>query len=70
MVDFESILNEKQKQIKEEFLSSRSKPFIYLEECACGTRDYHYEITPSGTGDSVYLICGDERIWLDDGLVA
>lgn len=69
-MNFESTLNDKQKAIKKKFLSSRSKPHVFIEEDCCGTADYHYEIHPSGIGDTVYLVCNGERTWLDDGLDA
>jgi hypothetical protein len=69
-VSFESTLNEKQRGIMKKFLSSRSRPDIYLEEDCCGSRDYHFEIRPSGIGDDVHLVCKGERVWLDDGLEA
>lgn len=67
-MSFESTLNNRQRESLKEFLKIRSRPLIYLEECCCGTRDYHFEITPSGIGDSVYVVCGKDRLWLDDGL--
>lgn len=67
MKDFWSMLNDKQKAIAQDFLASRSRPDVYLEEDCCGSVDYHFEITPSGIGDSIHLVCGTERIWLDDG---
>lgn len=67
-MDYESTLNEKQKTLLKEFLSTRSEPLVYLEEDCCGMRDYHFEITPSGIGDSVFVVCGKDRLWLDDGL--
>ncbi len=67
-MSFESTLNENQKRIMKEFLATRSRPDIYIEECCCGSRDYHFEIRPSGIGDDVHLVCAGERVWLDDGL--
>ena len=69
-MSFEATLNEKQKEIAKEFLATRSRPDIYIEEDCCGCRDYHYEIRPSSIGDNVYLVCKGERVWLDDGLEA
>lgn len=65
---FEKTLNDNQRRIMKDFLAPRSRPDVFLEEDCCGTKDYHFEIHPSGIGDSIYLVCNGERIWLDDGL--
>lgn len=65
---FESSLNEKQRQIMKAFLDGRTRPDIYLEEDCCGMTDYHFEVHPTGIGDTVYLVCAGESVWLDDGL--
>lgn len=70
MSSFQHTLNEKQKGILKRFLSTRSRPEIYLEETCEGSTDYHFEIRPSGIGDTVYCVCQGERVWLDDGLEA
>lgn len=68
MFDFISSLNEKQKEIMKDFLLNRSRPDIYIEEDCCGSTDYHFEVYPSGIGDSVWLVCAGDRVWLDDGI--
>lgn len=61
-------LNDKQRETAKEFIQKHSRPNIYLEEDCCGTTDFHFVIQPSGIGDEVYIVCGKERLWLDDGL--
>lgn len=32
-----------------------------IEETACGDRSYHYEVYPTGIGDSIYLCFKGEK---------
>lgn len=67
-MDYESTLNGNQKKILKDFLKTRTRPDIYLEEDCCGVRDYYFKIVPSSIGDCIYAVCGKEEVWLDDGL--
>ena len=60
------ILNEKQMQIAEEFMNNHRVDIDTLD--CCMTSQFTFEITASGIGDSIYIVCGEDRIWLDDGL--
>lgn len=64
---FASYLNEKQRKDAENFIRDIPRANGEEEDC-CGTACYHFELTPSGIGDTIYIVCGENRLWLDDGL--
>ena len=69
-------LNAKQKQlaanfvdrVNDEWKNTYAPEELEDEETSCMDSPFHFAVYTSGIGDNVFIVCGADREWLDDGL--